>query len=61
MSRPASVPPRRAHIALVVMCSPSALVATRHAHADATTQTPVDRAESANKWVVLALSGSAAS
>jgi hypothetical protein len=33
--------------------------ASRQAHADVATPTPVDRAERANKWVVLALSGTA--
>lgn len=60
MSRAALVPPRLARRALVVLCSLSAHVASRHAHADVAGPTPVDRAESANKWVVLAISGTAA-
>ena len=53
-------PPRSAHIALVVSSSLCAQAASRQAHADVATATPVDRAERANKWVVLALSGTAA-
>src|SRR5947209_7427725 len=53
-------PPRSAHTALVVSSSLSAQVPSRQAHADVTTATPVDRAERANKWVVLVLAGTAA-
>ena len=55
-----SDPPRSAQIALVVSSSLCAQAASRQAHADVATPTPVDRAERANKWVVLALSGTAA-
>ncbi len=60
MSGPEPLPPRSAHIALVVSSSLCAQAASRQAHADVATPTPVDRAERANKWVVLALSGTAA-
>ncbi len=53
-------PPRSAHIALVVSSSLCAQAASRQAHADVATPTPVDDTERANKWVVLALSGTAA-
>jgi EmrB/QacA subfamily drug resistance transporter len=53
-------PPRSAHIALVTACSLCAQAPSRQAHADTVTATPVDEAERANRWVVLALSGSAA-
>ncbi len=55
-----SSPPCSAQIALVVSSSLCAQAPSRQAHADVTTPTPVDRAERANKWVVLALSGTAA-
>src|SRR6266446_1730284 len=54
-----SSPPRSAHIALVVSSALCGQAASRQAHADVTTPTPVDRAERANKWIVLALSGTA--
>src|SRR4051812_13764333 len=53
-------PPRSAHVALVVSCSVSSQVASRQAHTDVAAPTPIDRAERANKWVVLALVGTAA-
>jgi len=52
-----SSPPRSAQIAVV--SSLCAQAASRQAHADVATPTPVERAERANKWVVLALSGTA--
>ncbi|MCW3097806.1 MAG: hypothetical protein JWL77_3424, partial [Chthonomonadaceae bacterium] len=55
-----SCPPRSAHIALVVTSSLCAQAASRQAHDDAASATPVDSAERANKWVVLALSGTGA-
>jgi len=55
-----SSPPRSAQIALAVSSSLCAQAPSRQAHADVVTPTPVDRAERANKWVVLALSGTAA-
>jgi len=55
-----SGPPRSAQIALAVSSSLCAQAPSRQAHADVATPTPVDRAERANKWVVLALSGTAA-
>jgi EmrB/QacA subfamily drug resistance transporter len=55
-----SHPPHLAHIALVVSSSLCAQAASRQAHADVAAPTPVDRDERANKWVVLALSGTAA-
>jgi EmrB/QacA subfamily drug resistance transporter len=54
-----SDPPRFAHICLVVSSSLSVQAPSRQALADVTTATPVDRAERANKWVVLALSATA--
>ena len=54
-----SSPSRSAPIALVVSSALCGQVASRQAHADVATPTPVDRAERANKWVVLALSGTA--
>jgi EmrB/QacA subfamily drug resistance transporter len=53
-------PPRSAHVALVVTSSLCAQAASRQAHADVASATPVDSAERANKWVVLALSGTGA-
>jgi EmrB/QacA subfamily drug resistance transporter len=53
-------PPRSAHIALLTACSLCAQAPSRQAHADTVTATPVDEAERANRWVVLALSGTAA-
>jgi EmrB/QacA subfamily drug resistance transporter len=53
-------PPRSAHTALVVSSALCAQAASRQAHADVATSTPVDPEERANKWVVLALSGTAA-
>ena len=53
-------PQRSAHVALAVSSSLSAQVASHPVHADVTTATPIDRAERANKWVVLALAGTAA-
>jgi MFS family permease len=50
---------RSAPIALVVSSALCGQAASRQAHADVATPTPVDRAECANKWVVLALSGTA--
>ena len=55
-----SHPPHLAHIALIVSSSLCAQAASRQAHADVAAPTPVDRDERANKWVVLALSGTAA-
>jgi EmrB/QacA subfamily drug resistance transporter len=55
----ASSPSRSATIALVVSSALCCQAASRQAHADVATPTPVDRAERANKWVVLALSGTA--
>ena len=52
--------PRSTHIALVVSSALCAQAASRHAHADLATPTPVDHEETANKWVVLALAGTAA-
>ena len=60
MSGPEPCPPRSAQIALVVSSSLCAQAASRQAHADVATPTSVDRGERANKWVVLALSGTAA-
>jgi hypothetical protein len=54
-----SCPPRSARIALVASSSLCPQAASRHAHADVIAPTPVDRAERARKWVVLALSGTA--
>src|SRR5207253_7376682 len=54
-----SSPSRSAPIALVVSSALCGQAASRQAHADVATPTPVDRAERANKWVVLALSGTA--
>ncbi|MEA2922860.1 MAG: hypothetical protein QOF07_2832, partial [Bradyrhizobium sp.] len=54
-----SSPSRSAHIGLVVSSALAGHVPSRQAHADVATPTPVDRAERANKWVVLALSGTA--
>jgi hypothetical protein len=45
--------------ALVVSSALCGNAASRQAHADLATPTPVDTAERANKWVVLALSGTA--
>jgi len=57
----AETPPQRsAHVALVVSTSLSSQVASRQAHADIVAPTPIDRAERANKWVVLVLAGTAA-
>jgi len=50
---------RSAPIALVVSSALCGQAASRQAHADVAMPTPVDRAERANKWVVLALSGTA--
>jgi EmrB/QacA subfamily drug resistance transporter len=55
-----TAPPPAAYDALIVTCSLSAHVATRQAHADCHTPTPIDVDERANKWAVLVLSGSAA-
>jgi MFS family permease len=55
-----SCPPRSAHLALVVSSALCAQAASHQAHADVATPTPVDRMERANKWVVLALAGTAA-
>jgi len=55
-----TVPPRSAHIALVVSSSLCAQAASRQAHVDVVAPSPVCQAERANKWVVLALSGTAA-
>jgi len=55
----ASSPSRSATIALVVSSALCGHAASRQAHADLAASTPVDRAERANKWVVLALSGTA--
>src|SRR5438270_4118774 len=55
-----SCPPRSAHLALVVSSALCAQAASHQAHADIATPTPVDRMERANKWVVLALAGTAA-
>src|SRR6266480_5538252 len=54
-----SSPSRSAPIALVVSSALCGQAASLQAHADVATPTPVDRAERANKWVVLALSGTA--
>jgi EmrB/QacA subfamily drug resistance transporter len=54
-----SSPSRSAPIALVVSSVLCGQSASRQAHADVATLTPVDRAERANKWIVLALSGTA--
>jgi EmrB/QacA subfamily drug resistance transporter len=54
-----SSPSRSAPIALVVSSALCGHAASRQAHADVATRTPVDSAERANKWVVLALSGTA--
>jgi EmrB/QacA subfamily drug resistance transporter len=53
-------PSRTAHHALVVTCSLSAAVPSRQAQVDCVTPTPVDHDERANRWAVLALSGTAA-
>ena len=53
-------PPLTAHRALVVACSLSAAVPSRQAHVDCVAPTAVDRDECANRWAVLALSGTAA-
>ena len=55
----ASSPSRSGPIALVVSSTLCGQAASRQAHADVATSTPVDRAERANKWIVLALSGTA--
>jgi len=55
----ASSPPRSAQICLVASSSLCNQAPSRQAHADVTTPTPIDRAERANKWVVLALSATA--
>ena len=55
----ASNPLRSASIALVVSSALCCQAASRQAHADVAAPTPVDRAERASKWVVLALSGTA--
>jgi EmrB/QacA subfamily drug resistance transporter len=52
-------PPRSARIALLVSSSLCPQAASHHAHADTATATSVDEGERANKWVVLALSGTA--
>src|SRR6266478_2524865 len=52
-----SSPSRSAPIALVVSSALCGQAASRQAHADVATPTPVDRSERANEWVVLALSG----
>src|SRR5579885_831963 len=52
---PEPCPPRSAHIAVVVSSSLCAQVASRQVHADVATPAPIDRAERANKWVVLVL------
>jgi EmrB/QacA subfamily drug resistance transporter len=54
-----SSPSRSAPIDLVISSALCGRAASHQAYADAATLTPVDRAESANKWVVLALSGTA--
>ncbi|HEX3663848.1 MAG TPA: hypothetical protein VHU23_01265, partial [Rhizomicrobium sp.] len=54
-----SNPSRSATIALVVSSALCCQAASRQAHVDVATPTPVDHAERANKWVVLALSGTA--
>jgi EmrB/QacA subfamily drug resistance transporter len=53
-------PLQTAQHALVVTCSLCAAAPSRQAHVDCAAPTPVDRDESANRWVVLALSGTAA-
>src|SRR6476619_3437707 len=55
----ASSPSRSATIALVVSSALCCQAASRQAQVDVATPTPVDHAERANKWVVLALSGTA--
>jgi EmrB/QacA subfamily drug resistance transporter len=55
-----TLPPRTARDALVVACTLCAGVASRQAYADCVASTPVDRDERANRWAVLALSGTAA-
>jgi len=55
-----SSPPHSAQIALAVSSSLRAQAPSRQAHADIRTSTPVDRTERANKWVVLARSGTGA-
>ncbi len=59
MSVTESSPSRSGPIALVVSSALCGQAASRQAHADLFAPTPVDRAERANKWVVLALSGTA--
>jgi EmrB/QacA subfamily drug resistance transporter len=49
-----------ANNALVVLSSLSAHAPSRQAHADLASPTPVDREERANKWIVLAIVGTAA-
>jgi predicted MFS family arabinose efflux permease len=56
----ASTPPRSAHVALVTASSLCPQVPSHQAHADAVAATPADEVERANKWLLLALSGSAA-
>lgn len=59
--RPDSVPPpRSAHIALVAASSLCAQAPSREAHADVVSATPPDHVQQASKWMVLALSGTAA-
>ncbi|HEX9496263.1 MAG TPA: MFS transporter [Candidatus Limnocylindria bacterium] len=50
---------RAAHVAVVVQHALCAQAPSRHAHNDLAMPTPVDQAETANKWVVLALAGTA--
>src|SRR5262245_29428157 len=53
-------PPRSAQLALVISASLCPQAASRQACADVKEPTPADEAERANKWVVLALSGTGA-
>jgi EmrB/QacA subfamily drug resistance transporter len=59
MSGAKSSPSGSAPISLVVSSALCGQAPSRQAHADVTTPTRVDPAERANKWVVLALSGTA--
>ena len=56
----AAPPPRSAHVAMIVCTSLCAQVASQPAYTDVVSATPPDTSERANKWVVLAISGTAA-
>ena len=56
----AAPPPRSAHVAMIVCTSLCAQVASQPAYTDVVSATPPDTRERANKWVVLAISATAA-